>query len=66
MKPNPVDDTSGSIEHLISRAREQRAAFLADLLSSATAAAARAFSGSAARVASAAQAKARPQELATR
>ena len=66
MKPNPVDPTFGSIEHHIRRAHEQRAAFLAGLLSSAVAAATRALSRTSVDVARATQAIARPPELATR
>jgi hypothetical protein len=66
MKPNPVDETSGSIEQLMRRAREQRAAYLAGLLSSAITAAARALSGTTSHVAQAAQATARPPEPAAR
>jgi primosomal protein N'' len=65
MKPNPVDETFGSIEHHIRQAREQRAAYLAGLLSSAITAATRALSGTTARVASATQATARPAQLHT-
>ena len=66
MKPNPVDEAFGSIEHHIRRAREQRAAFLAGLLSSAVVAATRAFSGTTARVVRATRATARPPEPAAR
>jgi len=65
MKPNPVDETFGSIEHHIRQAREQRAAFLAGLVSSAIVATKRALSGTTAHVAQATPAAARAPKLAT-
>jgi hypothetical protein len=66
MKPIPVDKTSRSIEQHIRHARQQRAAYLGDLMSSALVAAARAFTGITTRVTSATQARVRRPQLAPR
>ncbi|HET7404404.1 MAG TPA: hypothetical protein VFJ62_21565 [Usitatibacter sp.] len=66
MKPNPVGESFGSIEQHIRRAQEQRAAFLAGLLSNLVVAAGRMFAGTTARVTRATQTTARSPEPAAR